>query len=371
MRAPSTVRFVLALGLLVSTACAWAGASVRVLLATTSEAVVVAEGAHSGTIDGARTFHAGSGLRWPVSEQGGALIVDGNAVGHTLEFTGDGAPLAFGGHRYRGSLRLIATSAGVEVVNVLDVEAYLRGVVPAEMSASWPMAALEAQAVAARSYALSSLRPGADYDLCATVDCQVYRGMDDEHTRSDRAVAATEGIVVTYAGRVARTYYHADSGGATASSSEVWGTAVPYLVARADAAAPSSVDRWSVRLDGASVAASLARMGERVGTVTGLRVLQRSGSGRVDLLEVLGTAGSATVTGVQLGDLSRAWGLRSTRFSVVGGLSVQGEGWGHGVGMSQYGARSLAERNYDYTQILGYYYPNTRLVRWVYTTAGG
>jgi stage II sporulation protein D len=105
--------------------------------------------------------------------------------------------------------------------------------------------------------------------------------------------------------------------------------------------------------------------------VTGLRVLQRSGSGRVDLLEVLGSAGSATVTGVQLGDLAHDWGLRSTRFSVIDGLSVQGEGWGHGVGMSQYGARALAERNYDFTQILGYYYPNTRLVRWVYTTAGG
>ncbi len=371
MRARSLVRLVLALGVLVSVAGAWAGATVRVLLATTSQAVVVADGAHRGTVDGARTFHAGAGLRWPVSEQGGALIVDGARLGHTLELTGEGAPLTFGGHRYRGSLRLIATAAGVEVVNVLDVEAYLRGVVPAEMSASWPMAALEAQAVAARSYALSSLRPAASYDLCATVDCQVYRGMDAEHARSDRAVAETEGIVVTYAGQVARTYYHADSGGATASSSEVWGTAVPYLVARADAAAPSGVDRWSVRLDAATVAASLARLGKRVGTVTGLRVLQRSGSGRVDLLEVLGSSGSATVTGVQLGELARGWGLRSTRFSVTAGLNVRGEGWGHGVGMSQYGARALAERSYDYTQILGYYYPNTRLVRWVYSTAGG
>lgn len=371
MRARSSVRSLLALGVLLSVGCAWAGATVRVLLARTSQAVVLAEGAHSGSVDGARAFHAGAGLRWPVSERGGALVVDGAPLGHTLELTGAGAPLVFGGHRYRGSLRLIATSAGIEVVNVLDVEAYLRGVVPAEMSASWPMAALEAQAVAARSYALSSLRPGADYDLCATVDCQVYRGMDGEQGRSDRAVAATEGIVVTYAGQVAHTYYHADSGGATASSSEVWGTAVPYLVARADAAAPNGVDRWSARLDANAVAASLARLGKQVGTVTGLRVLQRSGSGRVDLLEVLGSAGSATLTGVQLGDLSHAWGLRSTRFSVTNGLNVQGEGWGHGVGMSQYGARALAERNYDYTQILGYYYPNTRLVRWVYTTAGG
>ena len=363
-------RSLLALVLILVPAAASAGATVRVLLAVSPHPTVVAEGAYRGLIDGARSFTAATGLSWPVSEQDGALVVDGTPIGHTLELTGTGAPLAFEGRRYRGSLRLIASGRGVEVVNVLDVEAYLRGVVPAEMSASWPMAALEAQAVAARSYALSSLHPAADYDLCATVDCQVYRGMDAENPRSDRAVAATEGVVVTYDGRVARTYYHADSGGATASSSEVWGTAVPYLVTRPDAAGPGSVDRWRVRLNGTTIASSLAALGHSVGTVTGLRVLGLSQSGRVDLLEILGSTGTATLNGIQLADLTQRWGLKSTRFHVVDALTVAGEGWGHGVGMSQYGARALAERNYDYTQILGYYYPNTRLVRWVYSTAG-
>lgn len=233
------------------------------------------------------------------------------------------------------------------------------------------MAALEAQAVAARSYALSSLRPAADYDICATNECQVYGGMDAERPRADQAVRATEGIVVTYDGRLARTYYHADSGGATASSREVWGTSVPYLVTRPDAAGPSPYDHWDVRLNAATIAATVAGFGENVGTVTGLRVLGRSGSGRVDNLEVLGSRGTATLTGVQLADVARSWGLRSTRFAVLSGLSVSGEGWGHGVGMSQYGARSLAEEGYDFTQILAYYYPHTRLVRWVYQTAGG
>lgn len=345
---------------------AWGGATVRVLLARTHDATLTAEGAYRGVIDGARSFSAKVGLQWPVTAGQGVLLVDGNSVGRSLELVGEGAPLRFDGHRYRGALRLIATNRGIEVINVLDVEAYLRGVVPAEMSASWPMAALKAQAVAARSYALSSLRPSADYDLCATVDCQVYRGMDVEKARSDLAVASTAGVVVTYAGHVARTYYHADSGGATASSREVWGTALPYLIARPDATAPGSIDRWRVRIDPAAVATTLSRLGKGVGTVTGLRVLGRSGSGRVDLLEVVGRSGTATLTGVQLGELGRSWGLKSTRFSVESGTTVLGEGWGHGVGMSQDGARALAERHYDYTQILGYYYPNTKLVRWVY-----
>ncbi len=363
-------RSLLVLLVTVVPATASAGATVRVLLAVAPQATVVAEGPYRGLIDGARSFTAATGLQWPVSEQGNTLVVDGTRIGHTFELTGTGGPLAFEGRRYRGSLRLIASDHGVEVVNVLDVEAYLRGVVPAEMSASWPMAALEAQAVAARSYALSSLHPAADYDLCATVDCQVYRGMDVENPRSDRAIAATEGVVVTYDGHVARTYYHSDSGGATASSREVWGTAVPYLVARPDVTGPGFVDHWQAQLSGPTIAASLAALGKDVGTVTGLRVLGLSGSGRVDLLEVLGSAGTATVNGVQLADLTQRWGLKSTRFHVVGTLTVAGEGWGHGVGMSQYGALALAERHYDYTQILGYYYPNTRLVRWVYSTAG-
>ncbi len=367
LRALRTLPALLCLAL---AAQAWAGMTIRVLLARTPEATIVAEGAHTGAVDGGVPFRSPAGLSWPASAQDGRLLIDGHAVGVHLDLTGEGAPLAFDGHRFRGTLRLIAAGNVVEVVDVLDIEAYLRGVVPAEMAASWPMAALEAQAVAARSYALSSLRPSADYDVCATNECQVYRGMDVENPRSDQAVRATAGVVVTYDGRVARTYYHADSGGTTASSSEVWGTAVPYLVSRPDVVGPSPFDHWEVRLDPGLVARTLSASGDDVGTVRGLRVLALSGSGRVDRLQVLGTHADAVLDGVEINHLARAWGLKSTRFSVVSGLIVRGEGWGHGVGMSQYGARALADESYDYTQILAFYYPHTHLVRWVTTTAG-
>lgn len=359
------------MALFAALAVAHAGATVRVLLAVVPSARVTAEGAHSGRTGAGLDFSSGAGLSWPVTLQGGVLVVDGNALGARLTLTGDGAGLAFQDHRYRGSITLIATRAGIEVVNVLDVESYLRGVVPAEMSASWPMAALKAQAVAARSYALSLAGSHADYDLCATVSCQVYRGVDAERPRSDAAVQATSGVVVTYAGSVARTYYHADSGGVTASSGEVWGTAVPYLIARPDGVGGAATDRWQVRVAPALAAAGLARLGLGVGTVTDLRVLTRSPSGRVDGLEVRGSGGSVSLTRSQLATLAPMWGLKSMRFSVTAPLTIQGEGWGHGVGMSQDGARALAERGYDYTQILGYYYPNTRLVRYVYRTAAG
>lgn len=353
------------------TASASAGATVRVLLAVVPSATVTAQGAHGGRTGDGHAFHSPTGLTWPVTLVGERLVADGHRLGGRFTLTGDGAPLAFGGHRYRGSLELIAGAGGIEVVNALDVESYLRGVVPAEMAAGWPMAALEAQAVAARSYALSLEGSHGDYDLCATVSCQVYRGIDAENARSDAAVRATAGVVVTYAGSVARTYYHADSGGVTASSGEVWGTPLPYLVARPDAQAGAGVDRWQVRIPPALAQTGLSRLGLSVGGVNGLRVVERSASGRVDGLEVLGSAGSVSLTRSQLSSLAPLWGLRSMRFSLTGPLTVSGEGWGHGVGMSQDGARALAEQGYDYTQILGYYYPNTRLVRYVYQTATG
>lgn len=336
---------------------------VRVLLAVAPQATVVAEGAHAGSIDGIPAFRAPLGLSWPVSLAGGQLVIDGRPVGRNFLLDGRGAPLDYGGHRYRGSLRLLATDTGIEVINLVDIEDYLRGVVPAEMAASWPMEALKAQAVAARSYTLTSLEPSQDYDLCATVDCQVYRGIDAEHPRSDQAVLETRGIIVGYGDRPARTYYHADSGGVVASAQEVWGTPLPYLVAHPDVRSSSPHANWQTRVDPAAVAASLASLGLGVGTVASLRVLTLTESGRVAELEVHGDAGNVELNGVQLTRLARSWGLKSTRFRMTGPLAVKGEGWGHGVGMSQYGARALAASNYDYAQILAYYYPHTALVR--------
>lgn len=338
---------------------------VRVLLAVEQDVTVVAEGPHAGTLDSVPVFRAPLGLRWPVGWTEGSLLIDGRAVGKTFLLDGRGSPLEFGGRRYRGAIRLTATPDGIEVINVVDVEEYLRGVVPAEMSASWPMEALKAQAVAARSYTVSSLEPTRDYDLCATVDCQVYHGMEEEHPRSDAAVFETRGIIVSYDDRPARTYYHADSGGRVASAAEVWGTPYPYLVSRPDVPSGGPHASWRTTVEPGRVAASLSSLGSGVGTVTGLRVLTLTESGRVGELEVDGSAGRTVLDGVELTRLARSWGLKSTRFRVASGLTVTGEGWGHGVGMSQYGARALARSQHDYAQILGYYYPNTTLKRMV------
>ncbi len=368
-RALSHLRALLVLTLLLLAPAAAAlepfNRQVRVLLATTDALTVGATGAHAGSVDGVQRFSTAAALDWPVVASDGQLYVDGARIGSRLLLEADGSFLRVNGNRYRGAIRLQAQGDQIQVVNILDMESYLRGVVPSEMSALWPMEALKAQAVAARSYTLVSLDPQADYDLCATVDCQVYRGVEVEHPRTDSAVAATAGVVVTYGGAAARTYYHADSGGMIASSQEVWGSAVPYLVARADAVTTTPHRSWQSRLDAAVVGASMDAAGLGVGTVQGLRVVRLSESGRVLELEVTGTAGSRVVRGAQLTSMARGWGLKSTRFSVQGGLTVRGDGWGHGVGMSQYGARALAQAGYDFGRILAYFYPSTSLTQFV------
>jgi stage II sporulation protein D len=349
--------------------CASASAQtlVRVLLADVPAAPIAFDGPHRGSLDG-RAFETSHGLAWHVTAVGDRLWIDGRDVGESLDLASEDG-VVWNGRTYRGGLRLSARGDAVRVVNVVDLESYLRGVVPAEMQASWPLEALKAQAVAARTYTLHHLDGRRDHDVCATVECQVYRGRDAEHPATDGAIAATSGEVLVYDGVFARTFYHADSGGVIASSAEVWGADLPYLQAFQDVATAGPHSVWTARLDPRAVAAHLATVGVQVGTPQRLRVLETSVSGRVVRAEVSGSGGRAVLDGATLRLQLRAWGLKSTRFVMTGDLTLRGHGWGHGVGMSQYGARALAAAGYGYAQILGFYYPDTVLQRLVHQAA--
>jgi stage II sporulation protein D len=359
----SVVRGCLVASLVAWLGCALAQPLVRVLLDERSGAASMRiDGPHQGAIDG-RPFATPFALTWSVTAVDGRLFVDAQSVGRQLEIAPEAGIITWEGTRYRGAVRFVARGDTVLVVNVVDLESYLRGVVPAEMQANWPAEALRAQAVAARTYTMVNLDAGAPYDVCATSDCQVYRGVGIEHPRTDQAIVDTAGQVLTFGGTFARTYYHSDSGGVVASSAEVWGMSIPYLSAFRDVVSDGPHARWDARLDPATIAAHLAASGHDVGSVQRVRVLSYSESGRVASFEVVGSAGRVTLQGLAARLQARAWGLKSTRFEMIGDLAVRGWGWGHGVGMSQYGARALAQSGYGYGQILGFYYPDTDLQR--------
>jgi len=227
-----------------------------------------------------------------------------------------GAALLEVGTPYRGQIEVAVTGSKLNAVNAVGLEDYLAGVVPREMPASWAAAALEAQAVAARSYALAHRVRGKGFDLYADVRSQVYGGVASEDARATQAIAATAGTVLTYEGKIADTLFHSTSGGSTVAAEEAFGTAVPYLVGVDDPhSSLSPVHRWGP----VAIQDSVVRRGLKLGApVLGLRLV-RAPSGRVARAVVTTTARAQTVSGSAL---RSGAGLRSTWVTKLASVSL-------------------------------------------------
>ncbi|UQN05132.1 SpoIID/LytB domain-containing protein [Deinococcus sp. QL22] len=307
---------------------------------------------------------------WRVGVQGSGagarLTLNGQDSGNATLYLPPtpGSVVEIGGKAYRGGVFLRTERGGVQAINVVNVEDYLRGVVASEMPSSWPAAALAAQAVIARTYVAARVNPALPFDTCATESCQVYTGIASEKPATDAAIAATAGQVVAYAGKAASTYFSSDSGGFTASSAEVWGKDVPYLTAKADPfSAGSPRARWRIEVPLSKVQEVAGRYGVRVGILQAVTVNGFSASGRPQQISFTGASGVARISGAEAGGFVRSLGAVSSRATLSGlnPLIVEGAGAGHGVGLSQYGALGLARQGYDHLHVLGFYYPGTSL----------
>ena len=291
--------------------------------------------------------------------------------------------------RFPGTLLVRRSDDGTIAITVaLSFDRYLEGI--AEVPPSWPMAALEAQAIAARSYALATTGwdgeegDALDQPICATTSCQVYRGIpvppDPTHRRWVRAVRRTDGKVLVHDGRPATTVYFSTSNGRTYANEEVFGsTPLPYLrpvTERDDGASPTS--RWRVRLPFGDLTRFLqaAELWPRGRTISDVRPRGTS-------LTVRGGGESRSIDAADLRDAVNTWApcLRPARYppgtpkgtlpitvpsrwlhlsSTEGAVVVRGRGWGHGAGMVQWGAYGKALRGFSASDILAYYYGGLR-----------
>lgn len=320
----------------------------------------------------ALTATASYEIRW----QNGAFLVGREKLrGEILTIRpsdkSDGG-LALDGRRYRGSLELRHRGAALTAVNIVPVDDYLLSVVPEEMPTDWPAEALKAQSVAARSFALKSRgRHAAEgYDLCTTTHCQLYKGIASEKTASTAAVRATRGEVLTYGGQPIEALFHTDSGGMTESSEDVWGSHVPYLRAVRDT--PLGTMPWTKTMSTADLEQKLAAKGHNIGRLraielsplaVGRAAKDRTASGRVKAMTVTGTKGSVTLSGTAWRSLL---GLKSALFDAKltkDSVTFTGFGAGHGLGISQWGAKRLAETGKSYADILHHYYTGVTLQR--------
>lgn len=333
----------------------------------------------------------------------------------------------FKGYRYRGGFEYTCSGGGLQVVNVVGLEDYVKGVVPHEMSGKWPLEALKAQAVCARTFACRGAKHSSyGFDVCASIDCQVYNGVSTSTALSDQAVDETAGQCIWYNGALAEAVYHSSDGGATEDARNVWGGDVPYLQGKTDPyEAQTTIPNYSytVTYTAEELTWVLQASGYSIGNVVDVYVAEQSPLGNVTKIVFTDSAGrTLTMTGQACSTVFYSTTLGknvpSLHFTISGGsggggfsvngsstlqelsgamaitgggaLAALGEGThsavtssgtvtltasgtsagsgsgdlfvitgtgnGHNVGMSQYGAKAMAELGYTYVDILNFYY---------------
>lgn len=273
--------------------------------------------------------------------------------------------LFINGAPYAGNILVKAKNGVLAVVNEVDLEQYLQGVVPSEMPADWPMEALKTQAVISRTYALYQKRQNKnrEYDLPASVLGQVYKGESARHPRPAEAIERTSRLIATYNGDVAVTFFHSTSAGPTEDANDRWGVDTPYLKGVScplDFASPYFA--WEREIPLLTLEDALDKAG--VGAIATLTPLSYSKAGRILMVRILHSKGETFLKAEELRRLLGYKTLPSTHFKIDSFgkiLKISGMGWGHGVGLCQWGAKVMAERGLKFDEIVRYYYPGVVL----------
>ncbi len=282
-----------------------------------------------------------------------------------------GALVIFGKKIYRGVL--VIRSSGwnrLAVINVLGLEDYLKGVVPKEIPTSYPYEAIKAQAVAARTFARYKMQIMAEkpWDLYCTARSQVYGGYSAEHYTCSQAVVDTRGMIMIYNGRLIEAYYHANCGGCTENSGDVWGCDLPYLSSRVCThCAWSKHAHWKFHLKSSAIAGLLRKRGKSVGRIKSIRIVERTRSNRVKKVRITGTKRTRILKANHFRSIIGTRRLKSTKFGVrkhKGIYYFRGKGWGHGVGLCQDGAAGLARKKWSFDRILRFYYKGVHFARY-------
>jgi stage II sporulation protein D len=305
-----------------------------------------------------------------ISLRKGGIAVNGvNAKQTTLTFIPQrSGKLFINGAPYAGNILVKARNGTLAVVNEVDLEEYLRGVVPSEMPSDWPMEALKTQAVISRTYALYQKRKNSDheYDLPASVLGQVYKGESHYHPRAAEAISATARLIATYKGAPALTYFHSTSAGPTEDANDRWGVDYPYLKGVScplDFGSPYFV--WQREIPLLQLENALDKTG--VGTIATLTPLSYSKAGRILMVRILHSRGETLLKAEDLRRLLGYKTLPSTHFKIDSfgkTLKMSGMGWGHGVGLCQWGTKVMAEKGLKFDEIVRYYYPGVSLQKY-------
>ena len=284
----------------------------------------------------------------------------------------DGRGIWVGQKRYSGILNLLVLDSEILVINILGIEKYLSSVVGSEMPAKWPLEALKAQAIASRTYALKQ-KGNPIYDIDSTQKNQVYNGLESRTYKTVRAVRSTRSLVLTYKNKLINALFHSSSGGMTENSQDVWKNEYPYLSSVRDFDRNNPKLQWKKKFS----SGELQKLFPEIGGIKKIEILNITNTGRVKNVKIFGKYGSDQISGV---DIRKRMNLKSTfmRFKFIEDkkyisdndnsnnpiektLIVFGQGSGHGVGMSQWGARYMASKGQKAERILKHFYKGVRI----------
>ncbi|HEY4707108.1 MAG TPA: SpoIID/LytB domain-containing protein [Thermodesulfobacteriota bacterium] len=303
-----------------------------------------------------------------IKRDGTGILVNGRRKALPLRLHPEGEFIYIGNRPYRGTVEIAAGKDGLLLINEVHLDSYIAGIINNEISSKWPEGVIKSQVVIARTYAIFSMRKKANspYHLESSVMGQVYNGASGEDDIVRKAVRETAGEILLFDGEPALTVYHSNAGGMTEAAVDVWRSGYPYLVpveSPFDESAPRFV--WEFAISASLLGEQLSAAGYAVRSPEELSVLDTTLSGRVRRLAIRDASGGELRLSGE--DMRKALGysnLRSTFFEVSRseGLFVfRGKGSGHGVGLSQWGAKGMAENGYSYKEILEHFYPGTEL----------
>jgi len=278
----------------------------------------------------------------------------------------DGRGIWVGQKRFSGKLNLFVLDSEILVVNVLGIEKYLSSVVGSEMPTKWPIEALKAQAIASRTYALKQ-KGNNLFDIDSTQKNQVYNGLESRTYKTIRAVKSTRSLVLTYKNKLINALFHSSSGGMTENSQDVWKNKYPYLSSVKDFDKNNPKFRWQKKFS----SNELTNLFPKIGGLKNIEIIDITSTGRVKNVKLIGAYSSDQMSGVVL---RKRLGLKSNfvrfkffeeelnnKFPSKKGLIVFGQGSGHGVGMSQWGAKYLASRGQKAERILKHFYRGVQI----------
>ncbi|MFC1704242.1 SpoIID/LytB domain-containing protein [Candidatus Omnitrophota bacterium] len=271
--------------------------------------------------------------------------------------------------RYRGEIDIIREKSKLLlVVNRLNLENYIKGVLYHEVDHKWPLDVLKAQAVAARTYAYyqTKVMQKKDYDVTSDIYSQVYGGKTSEKLRTNVAVDKTYGEFLTFNGKVFPTFFHATCAGHTEDAGNLWNVDLPVLDGvTCEFCKRAPHYKWKRNLRLKTIQEKLNKEGYNIWLIKKIKVQRRNQSGRIITLEVVDRKGkSITISGKDFRLIVGPNVIKSNNYNVVmKGYYVDfiGKGWGHGVGLCQWGAYFMSRKGMKYRQILNYYYPGAKV----------